>query len=407
MRVQQQDLLQPTEQKVKMIASAEMLFIFLAIISVAMNLRAPLTSVGPLVAEIRTSLGISSLAAGFLTTLPLLAFAVLSPFAPKLARRFGMETTLFFASIILTTGIFLRMIAGTGTLFTGTLFIGLGIAFGNVLIPGLIKSSFPNHIGVVTGIYAVSMNLCAAIASGLSVPVSAKLGWNGSLGYWGFISLAAILVLLPRVKLRRGEAASATAGQPTANLMKSRLAWNVTVFMGLQSLMFYTIVAWLPEILKEQGVTASAAGWILSLMQFALIPFTFIIPVIAGKMKSQIPLVWATATLFILGTLGILTGIGGTALMPVWAVLIGIGGGSAFSLAMMFFNLRTRSPQEASELSGMAQSFGYLLAATGPALFGIFHDATGSWTLPLWMLLVVSFIILITGLVSGQNRQVQ
>ncbi|MET3576154.1 CP family cyanate transporter-like MFS transporter [Bhargavaea ullalensis] len=377
----------------------------MAIISVGANLRAPLTSVGPLVGNIRASLGISSFAAGFLTTLPLLAFAAVSPFAPKLSRRFGMQTVLFGASVLITAGVFLRMVSHVGPLFAGTLLIGLGIAFGNVLIPGLIKSSFPHHIGLMTGIYAVSMNVCAAIASGLSVPVAGRLGWNGSLGYWGFISLVAILVLLPQVKLRRSVSAGRAAVQKGANMWKSKLAWCITVFMGLQSLIFYTTVAWLPEIMTERGITVSAAGWMLSIMQFALIPFTFIIPIIAGKMKSQIPLVILTGALFIGGTLGIL--FGSTSLMVVWAILIGIGGGTAFSLAMMFFSLRTRSSQEASELSGMAQSFGYLLAAAGPALFGVLHDATNSWTLPLLLLLGVSVAILLAGLVSGRNVQIR
>lgn len=405
MRFQQQELLQQDESKVKMIGSLELLLVFLAIISVGANLRAPLTSVGPLVGEIRSSLGISGFAAGFLTTLPLLAFALLSPFAPKLSRRFGMEPVLFFASVLITAGIFLRMTGSVRLLFAGTLLIGFGIAFGNVLIPGLIKSRFPMHLGVMTGIYAVSMNLCAAIASGLSVPVSEKLGWSGSLGYWGFISLVAIFVLLPQVRRRGNRPAGKESGQKAVNLWKSGLAWNITVFMGLQSLIFYTIVAWLPEILAERGVEAGAAGWLLSLMQFALIPFTFIIPIIAGRMKSQIPLVIATGALFVGGILGIL--MGASSLTLLWVIMIGIGGGTAFSLAMMFFSLRTKNPQEAAELSGMAQSFGYLLAATGPALFGILHDATHSWTLPLWMLLAVSVIILVTGIVSGRDTQVR
>ena len=387
-----------------MIGSAELLLVFLAIITVGANLRAPLTSVGPLVSDIRASLGISSFAAGFLTTLPLLAFAAVSPFAAKLSRKYGMQTVLFAASVLITTGVFLRMVSDVGTLFAGTLLIGLGIAFGNVLIPGMIKSGFPGHVGLMTGIYAVSMNVCAAIASGLSVPVAGKLGWNGSLGYWGFVSIVALLVLLPQVKLPKSDPGG-QAAKSGVNMWKSKLAWCITVFMGLQSLIFYTTVAWLPEIMTGRGITISAAGWMLSIMQFALIPFTFIIPIIAGRMKSQIPLVLLTGALFITGTLGILYG--SASLMLIWVILIGIGGGTAFSLAMMFFSLRTRSPQEAAELSGMAQSFGYLLAAAGPALFGILHDATNSWTMPLLLLLLVSVVILLAGLVSGRNVQIR
>ncbi|MDH5163063.1 CynX/NimT family MFS transporter [Heyndrickxia oleronia] len=386
------------------VKSKAILFI-IGIIFIAANLRAPLTSVGPLVAPIRDSLGISNTLAGTLTTVPLLAFALLSPFAPKLSRKFGMETVLFTSLILIAVGITLRTLQSVWTLFGGTVLLGLGIAFGNVLLPSIIKQRFPKKIGLMTGVYAVAMNLCAAIASGLSVPVSSKIGWHGALGYWGFIAFIAILFWIPQIRTLKIKAETKTNQQSSVNLWKSGLAWQITLFMGLQSLIFYTIVAWLPEILKEQGVSSNSAGWMLSLMQFAIIPFTFIVPIIAGRMKNQLALVVLTALFFIVGMFGVLYG--SVALIPLWIIIIGIAGGAAFSLAMMFFSLRTRSTHEAAELSGMAQSFGYLLAAIGPTLFGILHDLTHSWTLPLWMLIIASFLILVSGMSAGKDQFVK
>src|SRR5699024_4126040 len=163
---------------------------------------------------------------------------------------------------------------------------------------------------------------------------------------------------------------------------------------------FYTLITWLPDILQSNGYSSSSAGWMVFLMQFSLIPFTFIMPVVAEKMKNQVGLSIGTAVLFIVGFLGLLQG---SAMLALWAILLGIAGGSAFSLSMMFFTLRTRDGQEAAELSGMAQSFGYLLAAVGPVLVGALHDITGGWVMPLTLLIIISVIVLIAGIASGKE----
>lgn len=400
----QQETIQ--QEPLKVDVKPKMLLLIVGIIFIGANLRAPLTSVGPLIPSIRESLGISSTLAGALTTVPLLAFALLSPFAPKLARRYGMETVLFFSLILLTIGIVLRPLSGVGMLFTGTIFLGLAIAIGNVLVPSIIKQNFPENVGAMTGIYSVSMNLCGAIASGLSIPISSKsgFGWQGSLGYWGIISIIAILFWMPQIRLRRKQIMKVSEKTKSVNMWKSGLAWQVTVFMGLQSLIFYTIVAWLPEILQQQGLSSSTAGWMLSLMQFAVLPFTFIVPIIAGRMKNQYVLVTITALLFIMGVIGILYG--NLSFIPLSVIFLGIGGGCAFSLAMMFFSLRTQNSYQAAELSGMAQSIGYLLAAVGPTLFGVLHDITNNWIMPLWMLVVASALIFISGIGAGRNKYI-
>lgn len=378
----------------------------IGVILIAANLRAPLTSIGSLISSIRTDLEISHALAGTITTLPLLAFAVLSPFAPKIARRMSMEYTLFLSLVLLAVGVILRSLFGTGALFLGTLFIGMAIAFGNVLLPGFVKMKFPLKVGVMTGIYAVFMNIFAALASGVSVPLSSvgQLGWEGSLAFWSVPALLAIIIWIPQLKEGKMSAQvnDEANSQNKSNLLRSPLAWCITLFMGLQSLIFYTLVTWLPEILQGVGYSSSAAGWMLFLMQFAIIPVTFIIPIIAERMDNQKGLSIMTALFFIIGISGLF--VGNPIIIPISVILIGVAGGTAFSLSMMFFSMRTSSAVEASEMSGMAQSFGYLLAATGPFLFGALHDLTASWTVPLIMLLVVSVIILIVGVEAGKKK---
>ncbi|MEK5039356.1 MFS transporter [Sporosarcina sp. FSL K6-3457] len=377
--------------------------LLIGVVFIAMTLRSPLTVVGPIISSIRDSLGISNVLAGFLTTIPLLAFAIISPFAPKLARRFGMELTLFGSLILLTAGIIIRSLGTIPTLLIGTFLLGLAIAFGNVLLPSLIKLSFPLQIGLMTGIYSVSMNLSASIAVGVSVPLAqTTFGWQGALGMWSILAFIALLVWLPQLKNKRLAAApEVSVAKKTIPLWRSPLAWSVTLFMGFQSLLFYTTSAWLPEVLKAQGISADNAGWLVSLLQFSQLPITFIIPIIAGKVKDQRMIVVGVTALYIIGYGGVLVGI--TSLTALWMIMIGLAGGAAFGLAMMFFTLRTRTPQEAANLSGMAQSFGYALAAVGPVLFGLLHDFTAGWTVPMFILIFASVIVLLSGMSAGKN----
>lgn len=373
------------------------------IICIAAALRAPFTSVGPLLEMVRDDLGLSNTLAGAITTLPLLAFALLSPFAPLLARKLGVSNILMLAMLTLSMGILLRSASGTVTFFAGTAMIGLPIAVCNVLLPGLIKGKFPHRIGLMTGIYTVSMNICAAAASGLSVPLAtdAGLGWRGTLALWFMVAALATVLWIPQLK-SLSISTSGAVRSSAVRVWRSPLAWQVTLFMGLQSLLYYVLISWFSVILGERGMTPGQAGWILSLMQLAQLPFTFFVPLWAGRMKNQRVPVIITSVLFITGILGVW--LGSTALMALWAICIGIAGGFAFGLAMMFFSLRTRTTQEASELSGMAQSAGYLLAAAGPALFGLLHDAAGSWNAPLALLAVASVLLFIAGMGAGRDK---
>lgn len=381
--------------------------IILGIVLIALTMRSPLTSVGPLVGSIRESLGLSNTAAGLLTTLPLLAFALLSPFAPILARRFGVERILLYALVLLMTGIAIRSLNAAAPLFAGTALIGLGIAVCNVLLPSLVKRDFANQVGLMTGVYSVSMNLCGAIASGVSVPLARDLdfAWNGALGIWGILVLMAALFWLPQARAIRASVGAATRGASARrSLWRSPLAWLVTLFMGMQSLLFYVLIAWLPEIMISRGLSEDNGGWMLSLFQIAALPVAFIVPIVAGRMKNQRLLVIIMSVLLFVSLGGLY--FGGNAFISLWTVLLGIGGGCAFSLAMIFLSLRTKDASDAASLSGMSQSVGYLLAATGPILFGLLHDITASWNPPLLLLLVVSTLLFLSGLGASRSRTV-
>lgn len=382
------------------------LLLLASVILLALNMRAPITSVGPLTPMIRDSLALPNAAAGALTTVPLLAFAVLSPFASKLARKLGMEVVLFGALLLLTAGLMVRPAGSITALFAGTAFVGTAIALCNVIVPAFVKEHFSHHIGLMTGFYATSMNLAGALGSGFSVPIALRsdFGWRAALGFWIIPTIAAILIWFSQWKYIRRPIKTAPKPYKKSNLKSSKLAWCVTAFMGLQSLLFYTLIAWLPDILQEQGFHASSAGWMLSIIQFTQLPFTFIVPIIAGRMKNQQPLVIITVLCMIAGLSGIV--LSWTNLILLWIILIGIAGGFAFSLAMMFFSLRTKNSLEAADLSGMAQSAGYLFAASGPALFGALHDYGKDWDFPLFLLIGAAAALFIVGREAAKNGYV-
>lgn len=383
---------------------SESFFLILALILVGANLRAPITSIGPLLGSIKDTTGMSNTLAGMITTVPLLAFAILSPFASKMARKYGMEIVIFISLLFIAAGTILRTLFGTGSLFTGTLLIGLGIAVCNVLLPSLVKQEFPDKVGTMTGAYTLSMNIFGALASGISIPLAVNMGmgWKGALTCWIILTILALASWMPRMRSMRSSVTVSKAYDSQVNMWKSPLAWQITVVMGLQSFIFYNIVSWLPEILMTRGMVADTAGWMLSLTQFSMMPFTFLVPIMAGRMKSQIPLVYVTVVLYLAGFLGLI--FGSYTLIPLWVSIIGIAGAFSFGLVMMFFNLRTKTAEEAAELSGMAQSVGYLMAAVGPLLFGFLHDLTASWTIPLFLLLIASIIIFICGLGAAKDR---
>jgi len=360
-----------------------------------------------LIGEIRADTGISNGVAGLLTTLPLLAFGLLSPVAPRLARRFGVERVLLASLLVLAAGILLRWAGAVAALFLGTAILGAAIALGNVLLPGLVKREFPEHAGLMTSVYSTSLGISAALAAGVSVPLAQLdgIGWRGALAVWTLPALLAGVAWLPQLgRSERPAELSARSSPGIKDVWRSPLAWQVTLFMGLQSLAYYVTLTWLPEILQGEGMSATVAGWMLGLSQVVAIVTMFLAPLVAERRPSQRGVVAVAVGVSGAGALGLL--VAGSTAATLWVVLLGLGQGASFSLALTFFALRSPDAGHAAALSGMAQSVGYLLAAGGPFLFGVLRDATGSWKVPLTLLLAVTVSLLIAGLGAARDAHV-
>lgn len=398
------------QQKQKQWAS---IFTILAIVFFAANLRAPITSVGPVIGEISKDLSLSKTTAGLITTIPLLAFGFLSSLIPKISKKYGMELVLLLSLLLLGLGLGMRSYGSLFTLLLGSAFVGTAITFGNVLMPAFIKLKFPYKIGFVMGMYSVGMNLTAALAAGFSVSIGkwTKLGWQASLGIWIILVFIGFFLWFPQIpkKKHRNNKKNIEENHTTPlsskTLLKSPLAWSVTIFMGLQSLLFYCISAWLPKVAQDWGMGIEASGWLLSYMQFAQLPTTFIGSLIASRLKDQRILSILTAFLFIFSLIGIL--LFKTQYIVLFCIILGIGSGLAFSLAMLFFILRTKNIHHSSQLSGMAQSIGYLLAAIGPPLFGAIYDWKANWNISFLFLIGASIILLFVGVIAGKNNYIR
>src|SRR5215211_1192067 len=377
----------------------------LGIVLLAANLRPALTGVAPLIGQIRADTGISNGVAGLLTTLPLLAFGLLSPIAPRVARLFGMERVLLASLLVLVAGILLRWAGAVEALFLGTVVLGAAIAVANVLLPSLVKREFPEHAGLMTSVYSTSLGISAALAAGVSVPLAQLVGWRGALAVWVLPALLAGVAWLPQLSRSDHPGDPSARSSPgVRDLWRSPLAWQVTLFMGLQSLSYYVTLTWLPEILQAEGMSAARAGWMLGFSQAVAIVTMFLTPMIAGGRPSQRGIVALAVGTSGVGVLGLL--VAGSTVSTLWVVLLGLGQGASFSLALTFFALRAPDPEHAAALSGMAQSVGYLFAAVGPFLFGVLRDATHAWTVPLVILFAVSVCLLVSGLGAGSDAQV-
>lgn len=374
----------------------------LTIVLVAVNLRPAIVAVSPLLPELRADTGLSAATAALLTTLPVLCFGLLSPLAPRAARRFGIEQTIFGALVVLCAGFALRLVPDLAALFAGTVLVGAAIAFGNVLLPALIKRDFAGRVGLMTGVYSMSLSGGATIAAGLTIPIAraAHLDWRFTLGSWGLLAVAAALAWLPRLRHRH----TVQLVEASPRLWRNGLAWSVTLYLGFQSLNFYSVTAWLPESFISRGMAPIEAGWLLSLTNLVSIAAATTVPIIAGRMRSQRSLaVVATTVAFV--------ALGGLILMPQgaygWVVLLGLSQGAALGLSLTLVVLRAADTEHAAELSGMAQSAGYLIAAAGPLIVGAAHDLTASWPLALSVLLVLLVPQAVTGFRAGRNAYVE
>lgn len=373
-----------------------------AVVLTALNLRPALTSVGPLLGAMRESLGASATWAGALTTLPGLCFAAAGLFAPWLARRIGLQHAISAALVTLVVGLLLRVLDGPFVVIGGTVVATGGIALINVLIPVVIKGSFPAQVGVMTGIYTAALQGGGAMGSALTPPMESAFGsWRGALGGWAVLALLALIAWLVGA---RGVRTVELPARPTGgSLLRNRLAWTVTLFFGFQSTLAYIMLGWLPEVFIDSGVPKATAGMLVGLMSLIAVPISIFLAPMAARSSSQSGWIVALGVVGLVGVIGLL--IDPAAAPLLWSVLVGLGM-SVFSLALTVIALRARTTEDTTQLSGMAQGFGYLLAGIGPFLFGLLHDVTGGWTVP-WIFVLVIYVLQMTmGALAGRSRYV-
>ncbi|EKA1405024.1 CynX/NimT family MFS transporter [Salmonella enterica subsp. enterica serovar Cerro] len=374
------------------------------ILMIATTLRVTFTGAAPLLETIRSDYGLSTAQTGLLTTLPLLAFALVSPLAAGIARRFGMERSLFAAMLLICAGIALRSLPSAALLFAGTAIIGCGIALGNVLLPGLIKRDFSQHVARLTGAHSLTMGAAAALGSALVVPLALHgFGWRGALLMLMLFPLLAFLIWLPQWRTTRSANLSNSRALHERGIWRSPLAWQVTLFLGLNSLIYYVIIGWLPTILISHGYSEAQAGSLHGLLQLATAAPGLAIPLILHRFNDQRWIAALVSLLCAVGAAG-LWFVPGQAI--IWTLLFGFGSGATMILGLTFIGLRASSAHQAAALSGMAQSVGYLLAACGPPVMGKLHDASGSWYLPLSGVTVLAIIMAIFGLYAGRDREI-
>ncbi|PID21130.1 MFS transporter [Sporosarcina sp. P3] len=379
------------------------ILLVLGILLIAANLRFSITPVGPLITVIRHDFDLSSSTAGLLTTIPILAFSIFSIFAPKLAIRFKDENILMASLVILFTGILIRSLPNVFFLLVGTFVLGSAIAVGNVLLPSFIMNKLPNQAGIMTGLYTTFMNLFGAIASTLSFPVSQTMGfgWRNTLALPSILVLITILIWLPQLFNNTHLFKRNYKSRRKIGLWKSTTAWYVTLFMGVQSLVYFVMLSWLPEIYISKGMDPSKAGFMLGTMLLCSIPSNFIVPIIAHRMRNQRGIMTFVVFLTLIGIIGLL--LESMVFAYVWAIFLGIGIGGCLSLSLMLITLRSPDAEHAAQLSGMAQSVGYLIAASGPVLFGYFFSVTNSWSVPLFILVILSILLFVIGVGAGKN----
>lgn len=379
--------------------------LILGILCIAMALRAPFTGVPPLIGLIRAELDLSSAAAGMLITLPLLAFAVVSLFAASLARRFGLERTLFAAMLLIAGGIGVRVLGGAAGLYAGTAIIGAGIALGNVLLPSLLKRDFPQRVAGLTSAYVLTMGLAAGLASAIAIPLAdlPPGGWRFSTLCMLALPALSLLLWLPQLANHTPPAATTAHAPHGARLWRSPLAWQVTMYLGINSFVFYVAVSWLPAILRDAGYSAERAGSLHGFMQLAsAAPALFLAPLLR-RLKDQRAAAFCAAGASLVAFAGL---IAAPAWGVLWIVFLGLGTGAGIILGLAFVGLRASHAQQAAALSGMAQCVGYLFAATGPALVGGLHDALGGWGVALGVCAALCGLMAVAGLYAGRAIQI-
>ncbi len=387
----------------------------LLMILVALNLRPALASLAPILTRIQQDLGLSALAIGALTTLPVLCLGLFAPLAPLLARRLGLERCLSAALLLLAIALTLRGLPPVPALFAGTLLAGAAIGIAGTLLPVLVKREIPGNADLLTGVYTMALCLGGALGAGLSVPLANGFGsWRLSIAAWAGVAVCALLAWrlgMPQPRPSRGGAAisgAATSGaaarpEHASGLARNALAWQVTLLMGCQSSLAYIVFGWLPALLQKRGVDEALAGWMLGVSVLCQIVAALAAPWIARLGRDQRPALWLL--LLLTGTGLALALVGPQHLRWPAMILLGLGQGGSFSLALTLLVLRSATPAVAGQLSGMAQGVGYCIAALGPLSVGVLLEVQASLADICATLMVIVAAALLCATLAGRQRQ--
>ncbi|MFJ3324130.1 CynX/NimT family MFS transporter [Streptomyces griseus] len=387
--------------------------IAVGLVLAALNLRPAITSLGALLEEVREGLHMSGSVAGVLTSVPPLCFAVFGVMAPRLARRFGAGTVVCAGMAAITAGLIIRPYIGSTAGFLAASALALmGIAVSNILMPVIVKRWFPDRVGTMTGLYSMALALGTALAAAVTVPLTGALGgsWQTGLALWAVLAAVAVLPWIVLVRDRTpapgqpGPAVANAAEAPALKITRSRTAWGLACFFGLQATAAYITMGWMPQIFRDAGVSAGTAGVLLAVTMAMGVPLAFVIPRVASRLKQQGPIV------VVLGLCGLI-GYGGLYLAPAagawaWAVLLGVAN-CAFPLALTMIGMRARSGAGVVRLSAFAQSTGYLLSIPGPLLVGVLYQHSGGWGLPIALMAGLMIPQMVAGILAGRDRTIE
>jgi CP family cyanate transporter-like MFS transporter len=384
----------------------QQILILVGLMALAFNLRPAASSVGPVIGFLNDDLGMSPTTAGVLTTLPVLCFAVFGALAPWFARRLGAHRVMLTALVLTAAGLLARAEAPNPLVFNLMSVPALaGMATANVLIPSLIKRHFPDRIGVMTSLYTTVLAVGMTVATALTVPIGETAGsWRWGIATWGIVAAIAALpwlgLIRHDVKPPDGSARAVTF----TDVGRTRLGWLMAGYLGMQALHVYAIFGWMPEILADAGFSARDAGLVLSVTMAVSIPVSIVVPILAVRAGNQTPLILLLGVFFTTGYLGLMLWPNATA-VPA-AVFVGLGTG-AFPMILTLIGMRSATSDGTAALSGFTQSVGYLIAGVGPFMMGAVYDVTGSWTVPLWVLIGFTIPLTWVGILAAKPQMLE
>ncbi|WP_245152420.1 CynX/NimT family MFS transporter [Allopusillimonas soli] len=377
----------------------------LSLMLIAVNLRPLFASLSVLLPDIIAATPLSSASAGYLTTLPVLCLGVFAPLAPRLSQQVGPERSLLFALLLLAAGTAMRGLGDLYSLFIGSALAGAAIAIGNVLLPSVVKRDFPGSPAVMTGLFTMALCGGAALAAAFTLPLAHYFGdaWAWGLGIWAIP--AAIVFVLWAPQALRSSRPAAQGRRRIKGLAKDPLAWQVTFFMGLQSALAYCVLGWMAPLLRDRGLDGVDSGVIVSVSVMVQVVTCVLVPPVAVRFRDQRLINCILALTAAAALTGLLFAPLST--LWLWAVVQGIGQGGLFAMAMTVIVLRSPDSLVAAHLSGMAQGFGYVLAAVGPLLIGVLHSWTGSYASSAWVFAFLGLATAVNGWGAGRASLVK